>query len=132
MTDAPKVRGGRPRPRVALVGKWTVEEKTYFNRVFPTCWYGRNDGEILKQVKGTELDLVIYAADVPFNRMFFVSQHVIVFYELGAFSGMPGPCPGTYMTLGKTDSAEYFLPKLPAPFTKPRNAFLRTYETMRG
>lgn len=55
--------GQRPKPRVALIGKFSQQEIQSFNKIFPTVWPSQNMTYLLSHKDLKEIDLIIFAED---------------------------------------------------------------------
>jgi len=114
----PKIKGDRPRPRVALVGNFDEEVVQSLGSLFPTIWMAENLTSLSNIVSPLETDLIIISPDHFLDRYdsnhfdFLVNAHVICFSS--KFSYLPGPSKNSKIVQGGNPSTgEYSIPELP-------------------
>ena len=128
---ADKLKGARPRPRVALIGKFeenTVEE---LKSLFPTLWGAVDSASLEKMVDPREIDLVILGRNVGKSPLWFNDVHVISFSPNSV--GIPGPNRGDALSMNAgVTSEEFVLPDLPLPMHMLRESAMTAIETVKG
>src|SRR5215211_6242507 len=91
----PKIKGNRPRPRVALVGNFEEQPARLLGSLFPTIWMAKNLTSLNTMVSPLETDLIIISPDYSLTELdsnhfdFLEKAHVICFSK--EFYSLPGP-----------------------------------------
>jgi len=113
-----KLKGNRPRPRVALVGNFEEETVEALKILFPTLWMSQGLASLKKIVSPEEVDVTIIGPDfVPPGsgieaNDFIASTHVICFSK--SVTSLPGPLKHTSVVLSEYSSTEeYFISEMP-------------------
>jgi len=128
---AEKLKGARPRPRVALIGKFDNNDIEALKPLFPTLWVALDNASLEKMVDPREIDLAILGRDVGKSPRWFDDVHVISFSQ--DYVGIPGPHRGDTLTMNAgVTSEEFVLPNLPLPMHMLRESAMTEIETVRG
>lgn len=126
-----KIKGQRPRPRVALLGRFGNKDRAQFGRMFPTQWYGVTIDDLKEKVDVREIDLLIIDRGVNSASDWPEKVHVICFSE--KLGRLPGPTPNTLITHGgRAETETYVYPELSLPFDRCRNADFINLSSVRG
>ena len=130
-----EVRGTRPRPRVALLGKFDAKLLEQYRTLFPTIWITTTGDELYTRVHPHELDLIIIAPD--FRNLGRASKHTehvnVICFSDGEELSLPGPIGETYVQVGpRTISEEFKLPPIALPFSRVREAELKRIGNVKG
>ncbi len=114
----PKIKGNRPRPRVALVGNFEEDVVRTLGTLFPTLWMAENLTSLDTSVSPLETDLIIISPNHSltepdyYHLDFLHNSHVICFSK--SFSFLPGPSQNSNIqSTGKSSTEEYSIPELP-------------------
>jgi len=123
------IKGSRPRPRVALVGKYDEETLNNLRLLFPTVWEAENLHGIVPQVDPRELDLVVIGRNITQEANWIWNVNVISFS-----SDVPVPNPiGGYLTTSQVASTEaYNLPHLPLNIDRLRQVDFAGVANIKG
>jgi hypothetical protein len=128
---SPRFGGVRPRPRVAILGRFKPKEVERFKELFPTMWLGASVEQLRDQVNAKEVDLLIVGKDIDRQTLWETNVHVICFSR--DYPVLPGPIPNTRIMLsGLTETEEYVLPEMPLPFNQRREADLAELRNVKG
>ncbi|MHB8085746.1 MAG: hypothetical protein ACYDHZ_07960 [Dehalococcoidia bacterium] len=126
-----KIGGQRPRPRVALLGKFESDELEYYNRLFPTIWTAADISDLGQLVDQREIDLLIVAPEVTRLWGWADSMHVICFSA--HVEQLPGPVKDTIIEkCGNAETEEFYLPELPLAIHYCREATFSELSDVRG
>ncbi len=126
-----KVRGARPRPRVALLGNFASKEVEDLRKLFPSVWSAVNIGQLEKKVHFSEIDLLGISDGVEIAGHWPDQVHVICFSK--EFESLPGPIPNSYIVLSEiTETEEFSLPDVPLPLDRQRAMDLSQLSSVRG
>lgn len=121
VTDSQDVRGGRPRPRVALLGVFDDDTRPAFSVLFPTIWEGPDLTALLRQVNPKELDLLIIGTGVKGAGNWSDQLHVICFSD--EIDYLPGPIPvSAVWTQNRSETEEFMFPSADLEFDRLRKA----------
>jgi hypothetical protein len=127
-----KMGGQRPRPRVALLGKFEASDIEAFKNMFPTIWQADTMNELSHLVDVREIDLLVVASDVTNIDSDWPEQtHVICFSYHN--HQLPGPIPRSFLSLSNQAETEgFFLPDVPLPLSRRREADYQSLTSIRG
>lgn len=132
-----QVRGTRPRPRVAIIGKIDEVLQTYFFTLFPTLWFSERLYDLKQQVDYRELDLLIilrgyqYQFDNQLDRENYLNNCHIICYSSSVI--LPGPLPKTNIdSFQFASTEEYLFPDIPLPENHQREIDFAEVKTIRG
>jgi hypothetical protein len=126
-----KVCGKRPRPRVALLGKFASKELERFQKMFPTIWRANYSGGLGQLVDPREIDLIIIAPDIVDAGKYPENAHVICFST--SIPDLPGLRSENYVYIrGKAKTEEFILPDVPLSLSRLRTVDFRTVTSVRG
>ena len=90
----PKLKGSRPKPRVALVGNFEEEVVKTLGNLFPTFWMAVSLNNLRKVVSSQEIDVIIIGDYNPpssgiLDDGFITDAHIICFSN--SVYSLPGP-----------------------------------------
>lgn len=126
-----KIGGQRPRPRVALLGRFGEKDLDQFYRMFPTIWQGETIDALKAQVHVGEIDLIIIARGVSWAGDWPKHVHVICFSD--DLSDLPGPTPNIRIRqFGDAETEAFLLPDIPLPLSRRRDADFHALSSIRG
>jgi len=129
-----RVRGEKPRPRVALLGGFAGGEVEAFEQMFPTVHSGHNMQELNEAVNPREVDLLVIAPDGKIdlgNHEWLNRCHIISFSN--ATVALPGPVDGTHVFRDDKCTTEvYVLPALSLQVDRIRAGELAGISGIRG
>ena len=93
-----KIGGAKPKPRVAFLGKFSKEDFSKYESMFPTRWRAENVMELKEIVDPRDIDLIIIAPGIQNAIPFTQNSHVICFSK--ALDYLPGPSKDYNITAG--------------------------------
>jgi hypothetical protein len=124
-------RGERPRPRVAVCGKFTKADLDSLKGLFPTVWYGESFAILSSKVSVSEIDLLVIGPGIFDYGNWPESTHVICFSQ--AIDTLPGPVKNCRLQLYGTLPTEAFIfPQLTLPLSRRREADLIDLASVKG
>jgi hypothetical protein len=118
----PKLKGTRPRPRVALIGDFEEDTIDIFKKLFPTIWYASDLEELENQISPIEIDLTIIAPQYSFstrelNYFYKVLNHSHVICFSDEAQHLPGPEENSSLIISKESTTEeYKISELLLPY----------------
>ncbi|MGQ0600892.1 MAG: hypothetical protein ACT4QE_04250 [Anaerolineales bacterium] len=134
MNMTEKAAGLRPRPRVALLGEFDVNEIDSYKQMFPTIWIGSSIGELRAQAHVVECDLLVINPSYDGESHYWdwvQSMHVVCF--TAGISTLPGPnAKYSVQTHETTKTEEFVLPELPLPIHRRRAADISSISNTKG
>ncbi len=126
-----RIGGQRPRPRVALLGNFSYEDRELFRRIFPTIWLTKDIQEMAELVDVREIDLIAIASGVQDAWEWPAKTHVVCFSN--DFHRLPGPIPRSYLQIpDEAETEEFSFPDVPLPISRRREADYRDLSSVRG
>jgi hypothetical protein len=124
------VKGTRPRPRVALVGKFDPQTMENLTRLFPTYWVGEGFSDL--EVNPVELDLVIIGYDIDQHPPVWLNGVYIICFS-PEIPYLPSPTNDLIIRCPATTSTEsYVLPEVSLNFERLREVDLANVSTTKG
>ena len=125
------IRGERPRPRVALLGNFPVDDVEAIERMFPTLYKASKLPQLENLVDVRELDVLIVGDEISEVRNWPWDCHVICFSS--DVESLPGPIENSYLERsGDTETEAFTFPDLALPLARRRNADLANVGGVRG
>jgi len=126
-----KLKGTRPRPRVALIGTFSKKDILELKSLFSTLWVALDCASLEEKIDPKEIDLVILSRDFGEYVSWLNDVHVISFSEIKV--SIPGPYLNEYLRLtDEVTTEEFFLPDLPLPMHLLRETALAGIDTVKG
>lgn len=125
------IRGERPRPRVAILGKFPDESVQAFERMFPTLYKANTLPQLEELVDVRELDVLIVGEGISTAENWSWNCHVICFSP--DFERLPGPLENSHLNRSGVAKTEAFaFPELPLAVARRREVDLAQVDGVRG
>lgn len=126
-----KIGGAKPKPRVALLGKFSKEDLSKYESMFPTKWRAKYVNELIGIVDPRDIDLIIIAPDIQDADPFTLNSHIICFSRAVRF--LPGPSEDYNIAIsGTATTEEYLLPNAVLSVARLRESEFSNLTSIRG